>query len=271
MKLRDIANIFAVFMVLIVTSCDPIEDRDMLSNSFNPDNIELEVIQSTEGGNGLTLKMNTPGVTGYWDYNIATKFSDQVEVNYPIPGAATFTYYVTTPYMTNGQPSEVEYIAKTIDVQIDVLDQALPDAYYNLVGSELEGRSWEFAGNVLTWYMCPGDDKTQWQSAWWDAGECCPPDDFNGKMRFDLDGAANYSYSASADGDLAKSGSFSFNIDYTKLYVTGDDKILGNTDDRGNADGEYQIVSLTSEELILYVPTNGGGTGWVWKFRPVSE
>jgi len=273
MKLFKNIRLFVVGTLVVASACDPIEERDTLQNSFDPDDIELEVIQSANGtGNGLTLKMNTPGVAGYWDYNINKQYTDVVNVNYPIPGKAVFTYYVATPYIKNGNPADREYISKSIEVDIDVLDQPLPQAYYDLIGENLEGKTWVFKGtggdNGLWWYMCPPNDPSAYGSAWWNAGgTCCPPPDVGGRMDFDLDGAANY-YHHTDDADVAGTkGSFSFNGDYSKLFVSGTKKILGNNPNGGTGSGEYVIISLTADELILYVPEISG-TGWTWVFVP---
>lgn len=256
-----------VLMMFALASCDPIEDRDELSNNFNPDNIQLEATQSTPGGNEITLKMKTPGVTGYWDYNINKSYTDEVKnIVYPIPGKATFTFHVTTPYLHGNNEADAEYVTKSIEVQIDKLDHQLPQAYYDLIGDKLQGKTWVFDKSVKNfWYMCPGGDITKYQEIWWAPNN---PNDLDGKMTFDLNGAANYSYYASADAAAVKGGSFSFSADFTKFYISGSQKILGNEEPRGNAAGEYNIVKLSSSELILYVPTNGGGTGWCWFFKP---
>jgi hypothetical protein len=52
-----------VSFMFAFTACETIEDRDELENSFNPDDIKLEVVQATDGGNKLSIRMNTEGVT----------------------------------------------------------------------------------------------------------------------------------------------------------------------------------------------------------------
>lgn len=84
-------------------------------------------------------------------------------------------------------------------------------------------------------------------------------------MTFDLDGAANFTYYAQPDATPEVA---SFVLDPAKqtLKIDGGN-ILGGAE-QGNPDGLYTIVSLTEDELILYVPNNAGGTGWVWVFKP---
>ncbi len=272
MKLRNISGLFVGLLLLFVAAFEPIEDRDTLSNSFDPDNIELEVVQSTPGGNGLSIRMNTEGVAGYWDYNIDKAFTDRVDVNYPIPGKQTFTFHVTTAYMPNGDPADVEYISKSVDVQIDQLDQPLPQAYYDLIGEDLGGKTWVFDGGPAPdggqwWFM--SDPGNPW-GIWWNAaGDCCPPADAAGKMVFDLNGAANYTYYADASGEPVTGSSFKFNATFTKLTIIGDTNLLGSMDGGGNS-GEYNIVELSANRMVLHVPNAAWATGWTWVFVPAE-
>ncbi|HPF51093.1 MAG TPA: hypothetical protein PK335_05935 [Draconibacterium sp.] len=270
MKFKNIYGIFLMVFVLIFSSCDPIEDRDQLVNSFDPDNIELQVVQATDGGNKLSLQMKTPGVTGYWDYIIDKKYTDRVEVVFPFTGTHTFTYHVTTPYMPTGSPDYTEYIEKNISVDITQLDEALPQAYYYLVGENLEGKTWVFDGGPAadggTWWFM-SDPGNPW-GIWWNAaGDCCPPGDAAGKMVFDLAGGANYTYYSDASGEPVTGSTFKFNGDYTKLTIEGPANLLGSMDGGGNS-GVFQIVELTADKMVLFVPDAAWATGWTWVFRP---
>lgn len=269
---KNITTLVVAGAMMLMSACETIEDRDVLSNSFDPNKIELEVVQTANGkGNGLTLKMNTPGVIGYWDYLIDKKYSDVVNnVVFPIPGKHTFTYNVTTPYITGGNPANRQMISKTIEVDIRELDQPLPRAYYDLVGEDLGGKTWVFAGaggdNKLWWYM---SDPANAMNVWWNAGgTCCPPADVNGRIVFDLDGAANYTYYKNAS-DPGSKGSFSFNGNFTKLFIGGGQNLPGASEQgSGNTAGEYTVVELSANRLVLHTGTNNAGTGWTWVFVP---
>jgi hypothetical protein len=258
--------------MLLMGACETIEDRDVLSNSFDPNNIELEVVQTANGrGNGLTLKMNTPGVIGYWDYKIDKKYSDVVNnVVFPISGKHTFSYIVSTPFITGGDPANREVITKTIEVDIQEFDQPLPTAYYDLVGEDLGGKTWVFDGaggdNKEWWFM---SDPANPFGLWWNAGgTCCAPADVAGKMVFDLAGAANYTYYKDG-GSAGNKGTFSFNGDFTKLTIGGGQNLLGASEQgSGNTAGVYTIVELSANRLVLHTDTNGAGTGWTWVLVP---
>lgn len=263
---KNISLLMGILLVLF-TACDPILDRDELKNTTDVNGVELVAAQSTEGGNEIELSMVTPGITGYWDYNLGKALTNKISFVYPIPGKATFTFTGTLG---------AEFFEKTIDVQIDVLDHPLDQAWYDLVSENTTaGKKWVFDtdntapdnGNMW-WYMSPPGDKNGWATAWWNAGgTCCPPGDANGSMTFNLDGAANYIYD-DGNGNV-KTASFVLDTTNDKIKLIGE-SILGYDADRVSADGVYEIVSLTSDKLILYTPSNGGGTGWTWIFKPAE-
>lgn len=264
MKINKVVSLLIVPIVLLFSACEPEVDEQHLENTTTVEGVELVATQSTEGGNMITLEMVTPGITGYWDYNLGKALTNEVTIVYPIPGTASFTYVGTL----GG-----EFFTKTIDVEVEQLDHALDQDWYDLVGEDTaEGKTWVFAGGPepdggLWWFMSPPGSKEGAWTTWWNAaGTCCPPADAAGKMTFDLGGAANYTYYANegAEGDM---GSFVLDVENQKLFIN-DGNILGAEEPRGNPNGVYEIVSLTEDELVLYVPNNAGGTGWTWVFVP---
>lgn len=262
MNINKIKNLCIVALALIFAACEPIVDEQYLSNTTDVAGVELIATQSTEGGNEITLQMATPGITGYWDYNLGQALTDKLTIIYPIPGKSTFTYTGTLG---------AEFFTKTIDVQVDQLDHALDQDWYDLVGEDtVAGKTWVFDGtggdNGLWWFMsAPGTPDNAW-SLWWNAGgECCPPSDVNGKMHFDLDGAANFTHYAD-QGASPEAGSFVLDVANQVLIVDGA-PMLGH--DAGNADGTYSIVSLEEDKMVLYLSNSETyGTGWTFVFRP---
>lgn len=265
MKITNKITLLIVALTLFISACEPIVERDVLENSTTVDGVELVATQATEGGNLIELNMTTPGVTGYWDYNLGRAYTNKVEFIYPIPGTSTFTFVGTLG---------AEFFTKTIDVTIDQLDHELDQDWYDLVSENTsQGKTWEFAGeggdNGLWWFMSPPDNPDGYMTAWWNAGgTCCPPADAGGQMTFDLDGAANYTH-VDGPGGAETPGTFVLDVENQTLTLSGA-RLLGGTDDYRNPDGVYQIISLTEDELILYTPNNAGGTGWTWIFRPVE-
>lgn len=262
-----ISGLFAIALFSFATSCDPIEDRVELKNGYEPDDIKLEVVQATPGGNKLSIKMTTPGVMGFWDYGINKKFTDRVEVNYPIPGKHTFTFYATNGYVVKGDTFQTTYVKKTIDVQIDKLDAPIPDAYSKLVGSNFStGKTWVFdrTDPSMWWYMT-GE---VWTAFWWQPGSNA---DIDGRMTFDLNGAANFRmYSTPTSDPLV--GKWAFNGDLTKLTISGDARILGIEGGAVNnaRSKTYDIKVLTDNKLVLFQDNMAWSPGWVWVFKPLN-
>lgn len=248
-------------LVLLFTACSPILDEKELENNTDIAGVELVVSQNSSGGNLLVLEMKTPGVTGYWDYNLGTALTNKVEIVYPIPGTSTFTFIGTLG---------AEFFEKTIDVQVDVLDSPLDQAWYNLVGENTSaGKKWVFDGtggdNGLWWFMSAPDNP--W-GVWWNAGgTCCPSADAGGSMTFNLDGAANYIYD-DGNGNVSNA-SFVLDTDNQKIIFNGE-SILGYDPERVSPDSVYDIVELSADKMVLFTSNNAGGTGWTWVFVPAE-
>lgn len=250
--------ILASFMLLF-SACDPIVDEENLVDSTNVEGVQLVATQSTPGGNEITISMVTPGITGYWDYNLGKALTNEIKFIYPIPGKSTFKYTGTLGS---------QFFTKTIDVQVDKLDHALDQDWYDLVGTETAtGKTWVFdkggSGN-LWWFMSPGGNPDGAMTVWWNAGDCCGPSDSDGKMHFDLNGAANYAHYETTSA-TAENGSFVLDVANKKLVITGA-KMLGSA--AGNADGIYSIVELTETKMVLYLNNSSTyGTGWTFIFK----
>jgi hypothetical protein len=257
-NIKTLYLLLASFL-LIFSACEPIVDEENLSDSTDVAGVVLTATQSPPGGNKVTLKMSSPGITGYWNYNLGKALTNEVTVVYPIPGKNTFTYVGSLGS---------QFFTKTIDVQIDRLDTPLEQDWYDLVSNNTSaGKSWVFNKAVnLWWYMAAPDNADGYMNAWWDANNCCPPSDSNGKMHFDLNGAANFNHFATTTATPTK-GSFVLDVANKKLILSKA-PILGN--DRAPADAVYTIISLTATEMILYAPkTNQGDSGWTWVFKPL--
>jgi len=256
-----IQGLFIGLLALMIGSCDAIVDEQHLENTATVEGVELTATQSTTGGNEIEFYMKSPGVTGHWDYIIGKGVTDRTTVTFPVTGTFDFKYVGTLG---------AEFFEKSTSVTINVLDHEVPPEWAALLGDDaVAGKTWVFDGGPtpdggLWWFMA--DPGNPW-AVWWNAaGDCCPPVDAAGKMHFDLNGAANYTYYSGPDA-TAESGFFVLNPASKTLKINGSN-ILGAEEPRGNPDGLYQIISLTEDEMVLFVSNNAGGTGWTWVFRP---
>jgi hypothetical protein len=268
MKMNKITYFTIASLMLVFSACEPIVDETPLENSTDVQGVQLVATQSTPGGNEITINMTTPGITGYWDYNLGKALTNKIKFIYPIPGKATFTYVGSLG---------AEFFTKTIEVQVDKLDHELDQDWYDLVGTDTEkGKTWVFyrdnpdvnGDGPLWWYMSPADDPSTAGTAWWNAGICCGPSDASGKMHFDLKGAANYTHYETPSATGAKGG-FVLDVTGKRLIINGGVELLGGTQ-AGDGTGVYKIVSLTSDKMVLWVNKGkmNAGTGWTFVFRP---
>jgi len=261
MKINKIIYLLLALFMLTFSACDPIVDEKHLENSTDVAGVQLVATQSTPGGNKITLSMNTPGVTGYWDYGLDKALTNEVTFVYPIPGKATFTFVGTLG---------AEFFTKTIDVQINQLDTPLDQDWYDLVGTNtVAGKTWVFDGEQgsgrFWWFMSPNGSAESAMTAWWNAGDCCAPSDAKGKMHFDLNGAANYNHYETATA-TPKKGTFKLDIKNKQLTIFNS-TMLGSS--AGNKDGVYTIVSLEPNKMVLYLNNSETyGTGWTFVFVP---
>ncbi len=249
--------------MLTFSACDPIVNEVDLVDSTNVDGVQLVATQSTPGGNEITISMVTPGITGYWDYNLGLALTNEKKFIYPIPGKATFKYVGTLGS---------QFFTKTISVQVDKLDHALDPLWYNLVSTNTAaGKTWVFDGTAnddkLWWFMSAPGNPDGAMGAWWNAGgTCCPPSDFDGKMTFDLNAGANYSHYETKSATPTKGG-FVLDVANKKLIIKNS-KMLGYA--AGNKDGIYSIVELTPTKMVLYLSNNeANSTGWTFVFKPL--
>ncbi|MFI3285841.1 MAG: hypothetical protein R3Y08_04230 [Rikenellaceae bacterium] len=267
------SKLYIAAIALFAAACNPITTDVDLSNSFDKDNIVLKAYQDTPGSNQITLRMESVGITGFWDFVIGTKYSDECTFIFPYTGTHTFDFHSTTPYIVDGDVGNTEYIKASIEVEVTTMDTPLADAYYCLVGDDLGGKAWVFDGtlgdNGVWWAMVNGSNSGE---VWWNAGGTAQgtPVDYEGKMYFDVDGGANYYYYASADTEPIKAN-FVFNSSYTTLSFPGEANLMGAYNE-GQTSGAttYEIINLTEDQLYLFASTTDGNTGWVYVFKPVE-
>ncbi|WP_286846724.1 hypothetical protein [Proteiniphilum sp. UBA5463] len=262
-------NILALLLgVSLFMSCTPIEDKETLTNTYQPEDIELSVIHSSPGSNYFTLKMNTPGVTGYWDYILGKSYGDEAKVLYPITGKQTFTYVVSSAYIPNGDLMNSEFITKTIDVDISFLDDKhpVPSEWKYLVGDG--SKTWVFDKSDITrwWYMTDADPN----AFWWQPDE--GPSDETGRMVFSLIGSPGFTYYASPTAEPIGNTLWFVNSDWTELRLVGDANILGVEGGGEHESGgkNYRILELTENRLVLFNTPVVWSPGWVWVFKPME-
>ncbi len=262
-------SILSVACMLFVTSCEPTEDRLVLDNSFDPNvplDLSYEYFDGVDGSNKITLKMNTPGVMGTWNYGVGVKQSDVVTFTYPAAGTATFTFNIENQYIDADGKVTSGY-SQSIEVPITNMNVKLDDAYYNLCGEDTAaGKVWVFEADDPTtggpWYGNGPTDPAAYETVWWQPGaDTCP--ELAGEMKFDLNGGA-FITKTPTPGAAEEKGTFMFNADYSKISTKGT-TILGAAVWEPFA-VELDVCKL--DESVLYLHhSNYCGNGWTWRFK----
>lgn len=261
-------GVLVTFASLLIFSCAPQEFDDYkLGNT--PTESELGFSITPTSNPNIVEFVNSSSRTGIASWSLGNGNSikgDTVKGVYPSKGS----YEVKLTLVTDGGSVS---ISKPIAIAQD--DYSLLEPELEALVRDSEGKKWVFAGTGSDggqwYYMANG---ANWQEVWWNAGgDCCPPPDVNGVMHFDIVGGNNYWYYSSPDAEPVK-GSFSMNVKDKILSLTGA-PILGDISHEavqaGSADGRYEVKSITEDELILFVSSNGYDTGWVFKFVPQAE
>ena len=260
-----------IFLVLLIGTllgfyaCQPIDKRNELGDIASPDDIDLSVV-SIDGTNKIVLINNTPQYGGMWDYKFGTttKMVDTVVV--PVVGTYEVTYYATT---AGG------IVEKDVAVTIDEMTYDVP-GYTELTGNGA-GKTWVYDkkpcanGNEGKFCYLGPPDPAKWNKIWWDPGCKVGPDwytDFNGKMKFEIDGANLICTYIPETGD-PQVGSFVLDMHNMQLTVKQPAHILDyahpNTLPGNPESGLYTICVLEDNSLILY---QAQAKGWFWRFKP---
>ncbi len=268
-------------LVFLVTYCAPIENREEMGPLLTASDIQIDVHQTTAGGNQIVMINNTPKVGGMWDYLVDKSIRDNDTILLPFLGTSTITFYATTPGGV---------VEKTADVEITTIDHPLDPMWTYLAGTG--EKTWVWATERASAYG-NGGYKGCTAPCWWATSTA----DLTGwgvvddQMIFDLNGGANYTLvtgNTGADGLPAGTYSGSFKFDMTKgiknddgtTYAVGS-VLLGQPVSRGfqpnlGAEGsrpniyEYYFLQIDDNIMNLVVPEPGAGswgTAWFWMFK----
>ncbi len=276
MKTKILSIFAAVAMMFVASSCEQQVETE-ITNSYDKGELDLSFEQTGNQGNGITLKMNTKGVYGYWDYNTGKKYSDEVSFVYPVPGKATFTYHILNSYTEDGGHTIERGFTQTIEVQVDEFDQPLPEQYAMLTGEDLKGKTWVLDGEpggdkTLWWFMSPNDNIGGCMGAWWNAGEEGDAPAVGEEINFSLDGAATVTRTT-PDGTVT-TGPFAYNAAAGELSIPGPAYIMGEFPNNNTAPVTgFQVAEISADRLVLYVSNlkdygRADACGWTWVFVP---
>lgn len=222
--MKNINLLYTLGLVLIPFACEPIEEREKMGEIAPLSSIHVDAFGITPGSNRIILKNNTLQYNVVWDYIIGKSTKQIDTVDLPFLGTQEIIAHV----FTDGGMVNVP-----ISVDITNIDYPL-DAQWNLLaGSDVEGKTWVWAGDnpyattsilgfpePAVWGLGGGSTALLPDGALFALGTTSilyvvpqyfmVPGDAMGKMKFDLNGAANYTYTDMSDPEnpVVHNGSF---------------------------------------------------------------
>ncbi|HZL76722.1 MAG TPA: hypothetical protein VFB97_03390 [Bacteroidales bacterium] len=274
--------IFGVAAMLIF-ACAPIENRETAGKLLSGTDLQVDVHQTTTGGNQIAMINSTPGVSGMFDYLIAQSTRKNDTILLPFLGTSTITFYGTSA------GGVVKY---TKDIIVTTIDHPTDTMWTNLAGTGTKTWVWAtdipggncygngaFEGNYAPgWWTCKAADLAGWGC-------------LNDQMTFDLIGKANYTLvtgNIGVDGKPAGTykGIFSFDMktrlklpdgtDYSVGVLTPGDVVSRGFQPNGGTAGNrpniytYNFLRINADQMYLVVPEPGAGqwgTAWFWMFK----
>ena len=261
---------------LLMVSCDPSEERDVLSGAITADQLNITATpQVVDGKNSNYIDLNSDGVGSLssWFYGNGTTTSTKTTVQMVLAGKREIVF--------TGLNHDGTYIKKTITVQVDTLINVAPE-WGILCGEGDKNWVWD---NTLSAVWGNGGYLGNTSPGWWtvalaDIDGQAKGEGAGAKMTFSVNGSTLTK--TKSDGSTTK-GSFAFDMS----AITNDDNgvlwakgklttknitmLCGKSPNEGNAPVySYDILKLDDQKMVLSYPepkSKAWGTAWFWMFR----
>ena len=296
--MKKINLLYMLGIVIMLFACEPIEEREMMGEIAPVSSIQVEASGITSGSNRIILKNNTLKYNVVWDY-IIDKSTKQIDtIDLPFLG----TQEIVAHAFTDGGMVDI-----SIKVDISSIDYPLDEQWKLLAGSDVDGKTWVWAGDnpyattsilgfpePAVWGLGGGPtaklpDGNIFAMGTTSIQYVVPqyfmvPGDALGKMKFDLNGAANYTSTDMSDpaNPVVQNGSFvlklkdpssvDYNSNPSQVTLVGAPIILktvaGAMASQAGTPANpvtFDIVKLTENELHLRAPSPGVSIVWLLK------
>lgn len=253
--MKKINYIMLLLATALLFACDPIEDRDEVSGSVDPNDIDISV---TVDGNNITMENRTPGIIPYWDYGTGFSNQNKLTILQPFAGEHTIKF---TAYGVGLKGTTVE---RKVTIEKNDLDYFNSPESWNLLTGNGTGKTWVWDFSKKNPYGNGSEMMTGVE--WWGPGQASMEADGSAydEMTFDLNGAANFKLThKTADGTELSSEKVFFNT-FTTTYnkkTFNQVTIIGGKVSKGSDVGlTYDIVTLDDKNLVL----RERHSGWAW-------
>lgn len=263
-------------MTFVCMSCNPIDEKHEVGGIVPESELKLEVYPLTEGGNKIVLVNKTPKVGSHWNYGSGISVRQQDTVLVPFLGQKEILF---TGVCAGGT------VTATRTVTIDKILYPIEDEWALFAGTDKNGRTWMWDYTELTDAVWgnggyPGNTGPAWAQI--KAGEMDEQDPTvgrDGKMLFDLNGAANFT-KISQEGKIVEKGSFKFDMTKRKVQADGTPWSIGtltivdgtilkgvSPNEGGKTIHEFDILKLTDDKMVLAHVLANGWEAWFWCFK----
>lgn len=277
-------------LALLFTACDPIEDRYALPEGITAEQLDITatpVVVNGVNSNKIVLENHSP-VLSKWNYGIGVSQKPTDTILMVVPGVQVITF--------TGRNGDGTEITKELSVTVDELSFEVPAQWEYLCGTGEKKWVWD---ESLGFIWGNGGYRGSAKPEWWgrtladiEEEDAYAGWDANSFMTFSITNGATLTKSTST-GSKVESGSFQFNMSDTIWYnggsqvwasgvlKTGVTVLQGVSQNDGRAPVyEYDIIKLTSDQMILAYKTRTGWSAdnwgewgaeaWFWVFKPAE-
>ncbi|WP_016778776.1 hypothetical protein [Anaerophaga thermohalophila] len=255
--------LFIFFFVILLVSCEPIEDRENLPRLESPEEVAQKVNLNVEntfpGGNIIALSVDD-GYVVHWETEGIDSFKNKDTIRLRSTGEKEIICNIATK---GGTVS----ISRTVEVTS--VPDLVPEPLAFLVDYFGDGRTWVYASDyddgTLHWYLSAPYD---WQELWWaPLADGVSPEDggLEDELFFEKIDDKYYLTVTSSPGEEPVTGEFFFDEEQMLLTLDGveipdGDHIYKNV---------FEVKVLNENELVLFQDEAGAAqnSGWVWRFK----
>lgn len=266
---------FIGVIAVVMFSCEPAENRDVMSGAITADQLNISATPQKIGGkNSNYVDLNSDGVGSLtsWNYGNGVTTSTKTTVQLVLKGANEIVF--------TGLNGDGTFITKKLTVQIDTLVN-VPEEWGLLCGSGQKSWVWD---NTLSAVWGNGGYKGCAAPCWWtvpigDVDGQAAGEGAGAEMIFSVKGS---SLTKKLTNGTSVAGSFSFDMTAKTIeggaeWAKGKLKLKNVTvlcgkspNESGKPVYEYDILTLNQSKMALSYPEPGAGswgTAWFWMFK----
>lgn len=266
--MKKIALYIATALALL-TACEPVVDQTSIGSVPSVNELQLDIRQTTAGGNQIVFSNNTPRVGSYWNYGFGISVKQQDTILVPFLGEVTLSF---TGLGDGGT------VTTSTKISVGKIDHRLAPEWALFAGTTIAGKTWVWDDDPDLSPYGAGDYRSSTLPDWEKSAIGDDGIDAGDEMVFDLNGGANFTRKL-ADGTVEK-GSFSFDTTKGKnnakgkvwsigeITFTGTTILNGHYVEKTDPVYKFDIVSLTADRMVLANSTDESeATFWVFKAK----